>query len=301
MSTRLDGAHGPLVAALWWERAPAGRRLRFADEASLLRCVDGLIALDRAGRLARVVAEAGYATRSHSNDELRARLAACLARGALRLIAVPPRPLSAPALTRAEAERSEEVPRPEVEHWIEIVLVDDEGAPVAGERYRVELPNGEIREGRLGVTGKARLSGIDPGRCKVTFPLREPSWWFPAPDERGPAPRPLELEGVEPTFPEAAALDLEVVEDEGVPVAGEPFVLTSPEGRRYRGELDEHGAFHWGPVAPGRWQVEFPGRRGEAWWSAGADEPPPRLGEVAFAPVTPYWPGAPALSESNDA
>lgn len=60
------------------------------------------------------------------------------------------------------------------EHWLQIRLVDDEGNPVAGERYRVELPDGTVIEGNLDSNGQARVNDIDdPGSAVVTFPDAE--------------------------------------------------------------------------------------------------------------------------------
>jgi hypothetical protein len=53
--------------------------------------------------------------------------------------------------------------------WVEITLVDENGDPVPGEAYRLELPDGSVREGALDAGGKARVEGIDPGACRVTF------------------------------------------------------------------------------------------------------------------------------------
>ncbi len=64
--------------------------------------------------------------------------------------------------------------------WIEITLVDDEGDPVAGERYRVTLPDGStLAEGTTDDKGFARVSHIDPGICKVTFPNIDGRAWKP--------------------------------------------------------------------------------------------------------------------------
>jgi len=61
--------------------------------------------------------------------------------------------------------------------WIEIKLVDEEGEPVPGELYRITLPDGSVVEGTLDAQGFARVDGLDPGSCKVTFPrLDERSW-----------------------------------------------------------------------------------------------------------------------------
>lgn len=61
--------------------------------------------------------------------------------------------------------------------WVEISLVDDDGLPVAFEPYQVELPDGSTIEGALDGTGQARIEGIDPGTCKVSFPNRDAKDW----------------------------------------------------------------------------------------------------------------------------
>ncbi len=61
--------------------------------------------------------------------------------------------------------------------WIEIRLVDEEDQPVANEAYRIELPDGTVREGTLDEDGRARVEGIPRGNCGITFPeLDEAAW-----------------------------------------------------------------------------------------------------------------------------
>jgi hypothetical protein len=80
---------------------------------------------------------------------------------------------------RAE-ERVEEKPV-EVERrettWIAIRLVDDQGNPVPYKRYRIETPEGTTREGILDDQGRARVDGIEPGTCQVTFPGLDSRLW----------------------------------------------------------------------------------------------------------------------------
>ena len=64
--------------------------------------------------------------------------------------------------------------------WIEIELVDHNGKPVPGEPYRITLPDGATAaEGTVDDKGRARVDGIDPGTCKVTFPKRDKQCWQP--------------------------------------------------------------------------------------------------------------------------
>ena len=53
---------------------------------------------------------------------------------------------------------------------IEIELLDDEDKPASGEAYKVYLPSGEVRKGKLDSNGKATEKGIRPGPCQVEFP-----------------------------------------------------------------------------------------------------------------------------------
>lgn len=57
--------------------------------------------------------------------------------------------------------------------WVDIRLVDAEGKPVAGAKYRIELPDGRVLEGTLDENGLAGVDGIDPGECTLTFPELE--------------------------------------------------------------------------------------------------------------------------------
>jgi hypothetical protein len=56
------------------------------------------------------------------------------------------------------------------DHFIEIELVDEDGNPVANAAYVIELPDGTQKTGRTDGAGKARITGIDPGTAKVSFP-----------------------------------------------------------------------------------------------------------------------------------
>lgn len=61
--------------------------------------------------------------------------------------------------------------------WIEIELHDENGKPVAGQGYRITLPDGSVAEGTLDTDGFARVQGFEPGNCKVTFPDLDQREW----------------------------------------------------------------------------------------------------------------------------
>lgn len=84
---------------------------------------------------------------------------------------------AAPAAVAAGAQ-TQSAPRPAKRRtWIEIELVNDQGKPVPQERYRIELPDGTIQDGILDPQGRARVSDIDPGACKITFPEIDAKEW----------------------------------------------------------------------------------------------------------------------------
>lgn len=69
-----------------------------------------------------------------------------------------------------EAPPAPPEPPPKKLDWVEIVLLDEEGVPVADEKYSVQLPDGSTREGTLDANGTARIEEFEAGTCFVTFP-----------------------------------------------------------------------------------------------------------------------------------
>jgi hypothetical protein len=69
------------------------------------------------------------------------------------------------------------VVNPDKKSWVEIKLVDEQGHPVPGEKYCITVPDGTAVEGSLNDNGEARVEGIDPGNCKITFPELDKRTW----------------------------------------------------------------------------------------------------------------------------
>lgn len=68
-------------------------------------------------------------------------------------------------------------------HWIGVRLYDDNGEPLAGERYLITLPDGtKVAKGKTNKNGEVEVRGIDPGSCTITFPDLDGATW-----EAGPA------------------------------------------------------------------------------------------------------------------
>ena len=97
----------------------------------------------------------------------------------------PPRGLAAATLVatkRTDGARSAFEPTTveEKTSFVEIQMVGMDDKPVSGIAYRIELPDGTIREGVTDDDGKARYDGIEEGECKVTFPELDKDAWEPA-------------------------------------------------------------------------------------------------------------------------
>ncbi len=54
--------------------------------------------------------------------------------------------------------------------WLVVRLFDRRGIPVAGAEFRLVFPDGTVIDGLLDGKGSARVEGVTPGTCRVTFP-----------------------------------------------------------------------------------------------------------------------------------
>jgi hypothetical protein len=159
-------------------RRTRGRSVDVADRDAAIALLRDL-GRDPWGRIAlrQLYAEAvGRAAACWESDQaVLDGLAHRLVTGALKVQSVdlPLAPVPAGSLLPVqEAPPPVEPKPPKKTTFVEIVLMDDGDPPkpVAGARYRIETPEGNVIEGTLDGSGKARVDGIDPGDCKVTFP-----------------------------------------------------------------------------------------------------------------------------------
>lgn len=132
-------------------------------------------------------------------------------------------------------------------HWIEVQLLDDAGKPVAEEPYILTLPNGRLRRGHLSKEGILRLENLrDAGNCKIRFPLRDEEVADVASSSR--AADPLHF------------VVFELLDPDGAPVAGEPYVVHFPDFSRREGRLDEKGTVRFETPLTGSFRIMFPDR-----------------------------------------
>jgi hypothetical protein len=90
-----------------------------------------------------------------------------------------PEPEPVPVAVEPPPPKKDEEPKEKT--WVEVALVDMEGQPVPGARYRIKLPGeAEPREGTLDDKGRVGFYQIDPGTCKINFPDYDKDAWEPA-------------------------------------------------------------------------------------------------------------------------
>jgi len=93
--------------------------------------------------------------------------------GGQALQAQPPEP---PPEVPGHEWPGEEPPPQEEPSFIDILLTDEEGNPVPGERYRVTDSKDNVHEGSLDANGRAHVI-VPKGECEVTFPNLDDDAW----------------------------------------------------------------------------------------------------------------------------
>jgi len=91
-----------------------------------------------------------------------------------------PIPEVEPEAQKSAAKEPAKATAPKTKSWVEINLKDAKGDPVAGERYRIKLPDGSVQEGSLDAFGHAEYYEINRGTCEVSFPELDDEEWVKA-------------------------------------------------------------------------------------------------------------------------
>lgn len=84
-----------------------------------------------------------------------------------RSAAAPEEPVGASARPATLGPHESGVP---VKAWVEVQLLNDAGEPISGEEYCIKDPDGAEHKGKTNAKGIARVTGVSPGNCEVTFP-----------------------------------------------------------------------------------------------------------------------------------
>lgn len=152
--------------------------------------------------------------------------------------------------------------------FIAVKVVDQDGEPIAGEPVQIELPDGRVKQGLTDKNGELLIDGLLPGgQAKISLP-----------------------EVKQPGQAQAVDLDhfveIELLDEDGDPVAGEPFTLKDPGGTVHRGVLDARGSAFISPVPKGDCLVNF-GPDAEEAAEVGRPAPSADLPEIPDEEPTP--------------
>jgi hypothetical protein len=157
------------------------------------------------------------------------------------------------ATTSAQRERT----------WIEIELLDMEGAPVPFERYWIKLPDGTVREGALDAKGRAYFGDLDPGTADIRWPDRDGDATLEA---RGLGQQPVSqtTSNTEEPLGERTWIEIELLDMEGAPVPNEAYWIKLPDGTIRTGRLDDSGRAYFNDLDVGNCLIRWPDRDDEA-------------------------------------
>jgi hypothetical protein len=146
------------------------RWLAFAPDANTLRVLRGLCAARGEPGLAWMNPRSwSEVDRGSVPNELKSAVGC----GALRIERVERRPMVAALDEEPDWLGPAPETPPEPDAWIALRLVDQDGKPVGGRAYRVIAPDGVPYDGTLSEDGKAKITGLKAGSCKVSCPYRE--------------------------------------------------------------------------------------------------------------------------------
>jgi hypothetical protein len=190
--------------------------------------------------------------------QLAERVHAHIARGRLRVEAEPYRPMASERVELFELPEYEPAPQVVDEddsHWVEVELLDEEGEPVAGERCRIVLPNGAERFDHTDRNGLVRVDHTIAGQCTISFPDLDAGAIAPLTS--------VARQGSQATATSKTGtkhwVEVELVGEDGVGIAGEPCEITLPNGRVVRRETDAAGLVRVARVAEaGDCEIRFP-------------------------------------------
>ena len=87
--------------------------------------------------------------------------------------AIKPPPFKASTDNKKNDEESTQA----AEAWLEIVLKDEAGNLVSGQKYEITLPNGNVAKGSTDSKGRAKVEGFVSGECILKLPALHADAW----------------------------------------------------------------------------------------------------------------------------
>jgi outer membrane protein OmpA-like peptidoglycan-associated protein len=105
-------------------------------------------------------------------------------------------------------------PAPRDKHYLDVTLQDDKGVPLAGKRYKLQLPDASTEEGVVDGSGRIYRPDVPEGTA----------WLWILPNKGDP----VAAEDIEPPAPaptDTQTFTVKLVDELGTPVSGVPFAM----------------------------------------------------------------------------
>jgi outer membrane protein OmpA-like peptidoglycan-associated protein len=149
-------------------------------------------------------------------NEVKAALCEAFARGRLVAVREPRKPILAglPPEKPPPPPGPKPRPPPRDKHYLDVTIQDESGRPLAGKRYRLQLPDGRTQDGVIDSSGRLYNPDVPEGTA-----------WFWLPPEKGP---PVASEDIPPPAPaptDTQTFTVRLVDEIGVPVSAVPFTM----------------------------------------------------------------------------
>jgi hypothetical protein len=132
----------------------------------------------------------------------------------------------------------------EGKEWIEFLVTDAEGKPVADVRWEAKLTNGQKKEGLTGKNGLVRFEGLKAGVCEFRLP-------------------DFDADEVLDAAEASDWIELLVNGTDDRPKPGVEWLATFADGSTKTGTTDESGLVRVERLKSGRVDVSFPGAEAE--------------------------------------
>lgn len=153
------------------------------SEREIRRVIARWLTVEPWGTQLRSFIEQEIRVEARTNDALVERICALLDARRLRLGRAERMSLEAASSHVGAAELAEPLratTREDDSHWIHVIVVDHDDKPLAGVKYRIELTDGRVREGRTDAEGGVYFDEIPAGQCALSLLEYDESMWEPS-------------------------------------------------------------------------------------------------------------------------
>jgi uncharacterized protein (DUF2345 family) len=164
-------------------------------------------------------------------------------------------------LTRVERQGTQVVPSKleKTQHWLEVELLGEDGAAIAGERCEITLPDGEVLRRKTDASGLVRVPRIaTAGDCEIRFPDIDAGAIEALTNVARQGPQ-VAVTTIAKPQPQNHWIEVELLGEDGRAIAGERCEITLPDGQVVRRKTDASGLVRIPRIAvAGDCEIRFP-------------------------------------------